>query len=64
MILIDIIKKAYYSEDEIIVTTSTGEIIFMMKNKELIIDYKWQDYFSTFPVIPKDYRVEEDLLVS
>lgn len=59
VILIDIIKKAYYSEDEIIVTSSTGEIIFMMKNKELVIDNKWQDYFSIFPIIPKDYKVED-----
>lgn len=58
---IDDIKSSIYDNKNIIVTTGDGDIIFLFKQGEFIINKNWQNYFSKFPLIVENYTIDDDL---
>lgn len=45
----------------IIVSTGDGEIIFLFKQNEFVINSKWQKYFSKFPIGVDEYCIDDTL---
>lgn len=59
-IILATIEDQYLKDEPMILTTATGEIIFILENNHFKIDKRWQSYFSTFP-LQEEYKVDKNL---
>lgn len=55
------IEDIAYNTKQLIVSTGDGEIIFLFKQNEFVINSKWQEYFSKFPIGVDDYSIDDTL---
>lgn len=59
-IILATIEDQYLKDEPMILTTATGEIIFILEKNHFKIDKRWQSYFSTFP-LQEEYKVDKNL---
>lgn len=55
------IEDIAYNTKQLIVSTGDGEIIFLFKQNEFVINSKWQEYFSKFPIGVDEYCIDDTL---
>lgn len=55
------IEDNSYKTKQLIASTGDGEIIFLFKQNEFVINSRWQEYFSKFPIGVDEYCIDDTL---